>query len=283
MPEASPFWQNAFLVWAIVCVGWCAWSGWRAGVVRGAISFGGLFLAGFAGLAAAAAAPPLIGRFVPLPEPVIGLIAGVATGLACYAMLAICGALLFKKTAHQRSFVIRLLYGCGGALIGVVFGISFVWGGLLAVRGLGAFAGGEIESGRQPGAVEKAVVKMRRSIEAGGTGNMLRSIDVMPESFYRTLEKAGRVTTSPRALERLLQSPGVESITRDSRFVALTTDPDINDLARAGDLRGLIVNRKVIDAVNDPELIAKLRKIDLEEALDFALDDPAAPPRPPSE
>jgi hypothetical protein len=39
-------------------------------------------------------------------------------------------------------------------------------------------------------------------------------------------------------------------------------------------------NQKVIDAANDPALIAKLQKIDIEKALDFALSAPA-PAKPP--
>lgn len=275
MPEASPFWQNAFLVWVIVCIGWSMWSGWRTGVVRAAISLGGMFVAYFAGVAVAAVVPALIGWLIPLPGALVGGVCGSIAGVLVYVVLWFLGALLFKRTAQQATAPLRLIYGAGGALLGAVFGVFVVWAVMLFVRGVGGFLEARFEPGvsdvPKSNAVITSIVKLKRSIEAGDTGKLLESFDPMPESFYRIVDKFGRVSVNPAAAERLLQYPEIVAVMNDPKIVAITNesaDPSVK-------MDVLSVNRRLTEAFSDPALIAKMQKIDIEKALDFALKEPA--------
>jgi hypothetical protein len=167
-----------------------------------------------------------------------------------------------------------------------------LWGALLFVRGLGGFYEGRFEPEAlaarvlpAPGAAAEALVKLKRSIEAGPTGRQLLALDVMPVSFYRTFDKLGRVVAKPEALRRMASYPPIQELLSDPRIVAVTTDPDAFEAARAQSMGSLIKNPSVLAAVNDPALIARIEKLDFEKALDFALapEAPAAknPPRLP--
>jgi hypothetical protein len=285
MPDASPFWQNAFLVGVIVVVGWCVWSGWRAGVVRAALALGGMIAGGFIGFGVGGAAAAIVGRFVPVPTMLLTVVLALVIGFGVYFAAWFLGALLFKRTAQQGSFLLRVVYGGGGALLGAFLGLTVVWGALLLVRGLGGFYEGTFLAGRHthvpaPSAAAAALVKLKRSIEAGATGRSLVAIDVMPEKFYRTFEKLGRVAANPAAARRLVEYPPVQGLLNDPRLVAISSDPEAGEVLRTGGMGGILQNRRIIEALNDPALIAKVQKIDIEKALDYALAAPAPTPRP---
>lgn len=281
MPEASPFWQNAFLAWLFFCLAGSIWFGWRAGVVRGAVALGGLVAGYLAGVTAAASAPVVLGRFVPLPAELFGIAFGVVIGSAVFFGIWILGGILFTKTAHQRSLIVRMVYGLGGAALGVLFGLVAIGGSLFAVRAWGGFleprfdgAGGEVSDQRP---VQLGLVKLKRSIEAGRTGSFFKGIDLVPEDAYTLIEKAGRVAAEPVAMQRFLEHPDIARVVTDSRFVALTSDPDVNDAAREKRVAELITNENVVAAAGDPGLVSKIAAVNLEAALDFALDASGLP------
>jgi len=285
MPEASPFWQNAFLGFVILIGAWFVWSGWRAGFVREALALGGMFAGGFAGLAVGGGIGSVAGRLFPLPGLLVGLVVGLLVGIGIYLAIWFLGALLFKRTAQQRTLPLRLLYGIGGAAMGLFVGLTFVWGALLFVRGLGGFYEGRflpasLASGLpRPNAAEASLVKLKRSIEAGPTGRQLLAIDVMPENYYRIFDKLGRVAAQPVAMRRLLKYPAIQDLLNDPALVALTSDPAVAEEARGKSVGSLISNPRLLAAANDPALIARVQKIDIEKALDYALAAPAPTPR----
>ncbi len=285
MPEASPFWQNAFLVGIVVVMGWSIWSGWRAGIVRTAVALGGMFAGGAAGMAVGGSLGPLLGKVLPLPGLVLGVIVGLGIGIAIYAVVRFLGALLFKRTAQQKSLPLRLVYGGGGGLVGAFVGLTVIWGVLLFVRGLGGFYQGAFEPTARhsplppPNAAEAALVKLKRSVEAGSTGRKLAAIDVMPAEYYRIFDKLGRVTAQPEAARRLMDFPEIRAVMNDPLILAITADPDAADAARLQNYGALMKNQTLLHAANDPALIAKLQKIDIEKALDYALAPPPQPRR----
>jgi len=282
MPEASPFWQNAFLGFVILIGAWSIWCGWRAGLVREVLALGGMFAGGFAGLAVGGGVGSIAGRIFPVPGLLVGLLVGLVVGVGIYLAIWFLGALLFKRTAQQRTLPLRLLYGIGGAAMGLLVGLSLVWGALLFVRGLGGFYEGRflpasLASGLpRPNVAEASLVKLKRSIEAGPTGRQLLAIDVMPENYYRIFDKLGRVAAQPVAMRRLLEYPAVQDLLSDPALVAITSDPAAAEEARGKSLAALMSNPRILAAANDPALIAKVEKIDIEGALDFALA-PAGP------
>lgn len=220
----------------------------------------------------------MVGWLIPVPPVVIGAVAGLVAGIGVWIGVMVFGAVLFKRTEHQRSFVLRLVYGGGGAAIGFFFGLTLVWGALFFVRGLGAFAEprfGDVAiyyGVPQPSWLEGIAVQVKDSIDQGSVGGALKSIDPMPESTYRVMGKLGRVASDPSALQRLLDQPEIRAITGDEAFVELAGDEGVTDAARSGKVEQLLTNEKLLAAARDPGLVGKLQKIELEPVLDRALD-----------
>jgi uncharacterized membrane protein YjfL (UPF0719 family) len=301
-PAASPFWQNAFLILTGVILAYSAWRGWRKGVARSAMGLFGILAGYLVGFAAAPRGVALMGGLVPLPDVLIGALFGFVAGLLTYIVVALAGGALFKRTDQQNSPLLRFSFGAGGALIGLVFGLALLWGVIVFVRGYGALVAGQVagravapvaaiaDLPRSPGRAAPAqpaqgappappalvaeFAEIRRSIESGVTGEFVKSLDLMPEQTYRILEKTGRVLSSREAMERLLEFPSIQDVTGHPKFVALTTDPELNQLARTKNVTAMVSHPKVTAAANDPDLIERLKKIDMEKALDHALRVP---------
>ncbi len=286
MPDASPFWQNAFLVGVFVAIGWGVWSGWREGVVRAGFRLVALLGGGFVGLAVGGVVAPLVAVFLPVPAPFVALAVGLVIALAIYALAWIISALLFKRTAQQPSALLRLFFGGGGGLIGAFIGLTIVWAALSFVRGMGGFYEGMLEAGKDamvvPGSAGVALVKMKRSIEAGGPAAQVVALDIVPAEYYRIGEKLGRVSADPAALPRLLSYPPIQQLLADPKLAAITSDPNAYEAVRSQSLAGLLGNRGMVSALSDPALIARVQKIDIEAALDYALAAPAPPAAKPS-
>jgi hypothetical protein len=288
MPEASPFWQTAFLVFVLVAIGWCIWNGWRIGVIRAAFSIIGLFAACAVGMGVGAAVGAVVAAVMPIYGGLAGIVVGTLAGLAVYVGVAFLSALLFKRTAQQRTVFLRMIYGGGGVLIGVFVGISVLWAALLFVRGFGGMLETSVENRAGmhpfpiPGPVARVLVKLKKSVEVGDTGKWLESIDVMPAEFYRLISKAGSVMTNPEALQRFFEYPSVVVVLKDPKIVDLTFDSEAAGTSREDQVAALLKNPKILQAASDPALIAKLRKIDIEKALDYALaaPTPAHPSHP---
>lgn len=280
MPDASPFWQNAFLVGVFVALGWGVWSGWREGVVRAVFRLAALLGGGFVGLALGGAVAPIVSALLPVPGPLVVVVVALGVAIAIYAVAWLLSALLFKRTAQQPSALLRLFFGGAGAVVGGFIGLTIVWAALLGVRGLGGFYQGVFEAQAEPellpGAFGTALVKMKRSIEAGGPAQHVIAWDVVPDQYYRILEKLGAVFSQPRSLERLMGYPPIQNLMTDPKLVALVQDPAAADAAREQRLGALLANRELVAAANDPALIAKVQRIDIEAALDYALARPAA-------
>ncbi len=274
MTEGSPVWQYVFLVWAIVTIVWSTWVGWRKGVVRAALSLGGMFAGAFLGMAVAAVVPTLL----------LGMIVGLIVGIGVWVGVVFLGALLFKRTEHQRSFAVKFFYGGGGALVGCFLGVTIVWGGLFFVRGLGAFAEprfGDVAKYYgvpEPGAFEGLMVRIKHSLEDGAMGGAWASFDPMPESTYRVMDKLGRLASDPSAVKRLMDQPEIQNITGDAEFADLAASPSVGAAARSGDVSAVLLNKQLIAAAQDPDLIAKLKKIELEPLLDRVLGIEPDPP-----
>jgi hypothetical protein len=102
----------------------------------------------------------------------------------------------------------------------------------------------------------------------------------MPEKFYHVFEKLGRVAANPVAARRLVEYPPVQGLLTDPHLVALTSDPEAGAALQTGGIGGLLKNRHLLAALNDPALIARVQKIDIEKALDYALAAPVPTPHP---
>ncbi len=279
--EASPVWQNAFLVGVLAAAGWCVWSGWRMGIVRALFSLAGMLVACVVDILISVFVGAIAIAVAPIYGALAGVFAGALAALASYVLVMFLGALLFKRTAQQPTSLLRLIYGFGGAVVGVFVGVTVFWCALLFVRGTGGICEPSIEDRNGiyslpiPKPVARALVKLKRSVEAGDTGKTIESLDVMPQEYYRIMEKFGRLLVDPGAVRRFVSYPGIYDVLVDMRFSELINDPEVQELARAQNATALIRNPKMLDAMKDPGLIGKLQKIDIEKALDYALSAPA--------
>ncbi len=112
---------------------------------------------------------------------------------------------------------------------------------------------------------------MKNSLESGHVGEAVRAVDPLPPTLYRGLEKAGEVASNPESAERFLSFPGAREISEHPKVVALRNDRQVMELIASGQIFALMKNQRMIDALNDPSLQARVKKFDLERALDYAL------------
>jgi len=258
-------------------------------------------------LGAASAAALLGGNlFVPvarsllkMPDSVLSVLCSAILALAVYALVSGVGAILFKRTTQQESILVRLIYGSAGAIVGLFFGLFLLWLTVASVRAVGALAEGQAAS-RSGVAAKRAqdptshalevrrrflstsddgrpalaisLARLKNSLELGLLGSVLKNKDPISQRTYRMLEKVGGVFSSPERTQKFLAFPGARGLAEHPKIVALRSDPEITDLIAQGRFLDVLQNPRVIDAANDPILTERIRKFDIQRALDYALE-----------
>ena len=289
----SPLWQIVFLSFALVLVVFEVLRGWRRGLPRQVARLGALIAAYFAGWFASKFLGPLLGMFVRLPDTLLSVCAGALFGLIVYAVVSGTGSALFRRTGQHDSLIIRIAYGSTGALLGVFFGCFWVWLIVVGIRSIGSVANAEVRAQANDSSVLHAVdvrrrifseqtedeaplttslARLKNSVEMGMIGNAVKKVDFVPQQTYDLIEKLGGVASDPQAAERFLEYPGAKELSEYPKVVALRNDQEIAQMLNQGQLLELIQDQRVIDAANDPDLRARLKKFDLNAALDYALE-----------
>jgi uncharacterized membrane protein required for colicin V production len=287
----SPLWQIVFVSFALVLILFEIFRGWRRGLPRQVARLGALIAAYFAGYFAWKFFGPLIGMFIRLPDAFLSMIAGAIFALIIYAIISGIGSALFRRTDQHDSFVIRLLYGSTGAVMGVFFGLLLVWMIVVAVRSIGSVANAEVRAQANDTSVVHAVdvrrqllgepsedeaplttslARLKNSLEMGVIGNAIKKVDVVPQQKYDFVEKVGAIAANPQFAERFLEYPGARELSEHPKIIALRNDQEISQMLSQGRFFELIQDHRVIDAANDPELHARLKKFDLNAALNYA-------------
>jgi uncharacterized membrane protein required for colicin V production len=288
----SPLWQIVFVSFALVLILFEIFRGWRRGLPRQVARLGALIAAYFAGYFAWKFFGPLVGMFLRLPDAFLSMIAGAIFALIIYAVVSGIGSALFRRTDQHDSFVVRLLYGSTGAVMGIFFGFFLVWLIVIAVRSIGSVANAEVREQANDASVVHAVdvrrrilgepsedeaplttslARLKNSIEMGVIGNAVKKADVIPQRTYDLIEKVGQVAANPANAERFLEYPGARELSEHPKIIALRNDQEISQMLTQGHLLELIQDHRIIDAANDPELHARLKKFDLNAALNYAL------------
>ncbi len=291
--SGSSLWQLVFISLGCVLILLEILRGWRRGLARQLARLGALIAAYFAAYFGGNLLGPWGRIFLKLPNPVLSLVVGAFLGVLVYAIVSGLGTLLFKKTTQHQSAATRLLYGIGGAVLGVFFGILLVWIMVVAVRSLGAVADAQVqqESAQAPatrilhpvdrrnGAVEERgdaslmtlLARMKNSVELGPVGSAVKKVDVVPAQTYDTLGRVARTLSDPENAERFLAYPGARELADNPKIVALRDDPEITQLLSEGRFFDLLQNPKILDAANDPIVVKNVKAFDLNAALDYAL------------
>jgi uncharacterized membrane protein required for colicin V production len=289
----SPIWQIAFVSLAIVLVLFEVFRGWRRGGARQLARLGALIAAYFAAFFGGKLLAPLAKPFIKMPDAVLPIVVGAVVALLIYAFINGLGTVLFRRTSQHDSAVVRFLCGTTGALMGVFFGAFLVWLLVIGVRAIGAVA--DAQTREQPGngalvhavdvrrrffgessddsvSVMTTLARLKNSLEMGAIGNAVKKTDVVPERTYDLITKVSLLLSNPQAAERFLSFPGARELSEHSKIVALRNDQEIGQMFAQCRLWELIQDPRIIDAANDPELRADLKKFDIEAALDYALE-----------
>src|SRR5216684_1988591 len=291
----SPLWQLVFVSFALALILFEVLRGWRRGLPRQVARLGALIAAYFAAYFGGKFLGPLLGIFFRMPDALLSILAGAIFALIIYAVISGIGSALFRRTNQHESIILRLLYGSTGALLGVFFGVFLVWMIVVAVRSIGSVAYVQVREQASDSSVLHAVdvrrrflgeanedqaplttslARLKNSLEMGVIGNAVKKIDVVPQKTYDVIEKVGAITANPQNTERFLSFPGARELSEYPKIIALRNDPEISQMLAQGPLLELIQDHRIIDAANDPDLRARLKKFDLNAALNYATQKP---------
>ncbi|MEI6280013.1 MAG: CvpA family protein [Verrucomicrobiae bacterium] len=282
MNLASPFWQGMIFLFAALLLLWEIWGGWRRGVIRSAIHFSAFVFSGILGILAGQATAFVVEKVLPGYGFLSGLLAGSLVTLVVLALALLLGAILFKRTEHQPSGLVRMLYGAGGAFFGLLTGLVLVWGGITLIRTFGVAA--QVAMAGRPGKSDsplaKAMLTLKESLELGPAGKVVESVDVLPPEIYGMIVRVGKLTSDREAMVRFLDYPGAQEILRNPRMAALLNNPAVARAAEQKNFLFLMRNRELFEAVQDPALQKQLSEFNLQKALDYAFPAAQASPAP---
>jgi membrane protein required for colicin V production len=295
----SPLWQVALISFGVILILFEVLRGWRLGLMRQVMRLMALGAAYTAAFLGGRLFVPMVRSFFKMPDPVLSILCGAILAVAAYMLVSGVGAILFKRTSQQESGLLYLIYGFAGAILGLFFGAFLLWLTVASVRTVGALAEGqarsrsgaaahgardptsraldvrrrflsESEDGMQTLAISLA--RLKNSLELGLLGSVLKNTDPISQRTYETLEKAGSVLSSPERTQKFLTFPGARELSEHPKIVALRSDPEIADLISQGRFVDLLQNPRVIEVANDPVLAERIRKFDIQRALDYALE-----------
>ncbi len=288
----SPLWQIVFVSFAAVLVLFEILRGWRRGLPRQVARLAALIAAYFAGWFASKFFGPLLGMFVRMPDSLLSVVAGAIFAVIIYAVVNGTGSALFRRTDQHDSLLIRLVYGSTGAVLGAFFGLFLVWLVIVGIRSIGSVANAEVREQANDSSVVHAVdmrrrifseqpedeaplttslARLKNSLEMGVIGNVVKKADIVPPKTYDLIEKIGTVAANPQYAERFLEYPGAKDLSEHPKIVALRNDQEVSKMLVENDWLDLIQDHRVIDAANDPELRARLKKFDVIAALNYAV------------
>jgi hypothetical protein len=294
--SGSPLWQTVFVSFAAILLLLQVARGWRLGLPRQLVRLGALLAAYSTALFGGKLLLPWLRPILRVPDFLITAFAGAILAMIVYSVVNTVGAILFKRTDQQSSSTVRLVWGASGAALGLLFGLFFIWLTVVGIRSIGAIAEAEVNA-RAPSKIMPfeerplrpraqarrtasdvpdqdsltfSLARLKKSIELGPVGDVVKQADVLPSGIYETLAKVGEVFSNPQRAARFLSYPGVTELANNPKILALRADPEITRLLEEGRLWALIQDERLIDAANDPELAAELKKFDLKKALEYA-------------
>src|SRR6476659_1188507 len=218
----EPGWQYVFISLAIVIILLEIIHGWRLGLVRQLVRVIAIIVAYSCAFFGARAPVPIMRSFLRLPEPILAVLGGAILAAIVFVAINLTGALLFRKTAQQESRFVRMIWGSTGAFLGILLGLFTIWLAFAGIRMVGSVAEARLRTQHAPASTavqangsaqiqtESAVspspnplmamfANMKNSLESGRIGEAVRTIDPLPQSLYRVLEKAGQVASHERS------------------------------------------------------------------------------------
>jgi len=267
--------------------------GWRLGLLRQLVRLAALAAAYAAAFLGGKLLVPLARPFLKLPDIILSILGGAVLALAVYALVASIGTILFKRISRQNSNLVRVVYALSGAIVGLFFGAFLLWMTVVSIRAIGAVADAQVrsransqatdvhsldmrrrfleESGEQSTTLAASLARLKNSLELGTVGDAVKRTDPVPSQTYEMLGKVGSVFSNPKAAQKFLTFPGAQELSEHPKIVALRNDPEIADMIAQGRVLDLLQDQRIIDAANDSMLRERIKKFDLQRALDYSI------------
>lgn len=230
--------------WMLACV----ISGWSKGLIRQLLSVISLVGGGYAGYQLALPASQWLPESL-LPGILRIPVAALIGALACWVVCTMLSALLIKETENQKLGIIRLLWGFGGAALGVAYGLmtlmvayeihrtgqSLAYGyarGRITARSL---AESQPQKAGDPSNTDDSPLKASPSGPAGkpaastpivvpdlqpknteslqGQFSLIAAAwDPIPQRYYILASRFAEVFSNPLATTRLFAAPALQAI-----------------------------------------------------------------------
>jgi len=290
----SPLWQAIFVSFATVLILFEVVRGWRFGLLRQLVRLAALAAAYAAAFLGGRLVVPLARPFLKLPDIILSILGGAVLALAVYALVASIGTILFKRISRQNSKLVRLVYALSGAVVGLFFGAFLLWMTVVSIRAIGAVADAQVrsrassqataahslldvrrrfleESGEESTSLATSLARLKNSLELGTIGDAVKRTDPVRSQTYEMLGKVGSVFSNPKAAQKFLMFPGARGLSEHPKIVALRNDPEISDMIAQGLVLDLLQDQRIIDAANDSMLRERIKKFDLQRALDYSI------------
>jgi Colicin V production protein len=201
--EASAQWQTVIL---LIAGGWIllsAMRGWGQGLMRQTTGIVAVCAAGFLVFQYTGGMEEFLRPHV--PALILIPVSAAVIWVVSFNSIVLIGRLLFKRTKDCQSTLWRLVYGFGGAAIGIGCGFLFLYCALMGVKVIGRIAQNQVEiqeaKNESPGTLVLNLAKLKNSIELGYGRRVLEWVDPFPSRFYRELDQYSRIIadTSPLA------------------------------------------------------------------------------------
>jgi hypothetical protein len=162
---------------------------------------------------------------------------------------------------------------------------------IVAVRSIGSVANAEVreqandttvlhavdvrrrflgEASEDEAPLTTSLARLKNSLEMGVIGDAVKKVDFVPQKTYDFIERVGAIAANPQYAERFLEYPGAKELSEHPKIIALRNDQEISQMATQGRLLELVQDPRIIDAANDPDLRARLKKFDINAALNYA-------------
>jgi hypothetical protein len=294
----SPFWQAVFISFAVVLILFEVVRGWRMGLLRQLVRLAALVAAYAAAFFGGRLLVPIARPVLKMPDFILLALGGATLAFVVYAVVSSMGAILFKRTGEQDSKIVQLVYGFGGAITGLFFGLFALWLIVVSVRAIGAVADAQLrnpstpahagpdatshalevrrrflaDGNEQSAAFASSLARLKNSLELGAFGTAVKQADPVSKKTYDTLAKVAAVFSNPERARRFLSFPGARELAEHPKIVALRDDPEISEMIAQRRFLDLLRNQRIIDAANDPVLGDRIKKFDVQRALDYALE-----------
>ncbi|PYJ24215.1 MAG: hypothetical protein DME99_00185 [Verrucomicrobia bacterium] len=292
----SSLWQAVFISFAVILILFEVVRGWRLGLIRQLVRVAALAAAYGTAFFGGRLLVPIARPFFKMPDIVLSILAGAVLALVIYALVTSLGMILFKRTGQQNSKLVQLVYGFAGAAVGLFFGAFVLWMIVVSVRAIGAVADAQVrsrstlmyvgpsttsqalavrrrflaESNKGSAAFAVSLARLKNSLELGPLGNAVKQIDPVSSESYDTLGKFAGVFSNRERAQKFLSFPGARELSEHPKIVALRNDPEISNMIAQKRFLDLLQDQRIIDAANDPALADRIKKFDLQRALDYA-------------